>query len=162
VKRTGQASAYVDAPPDDVFAIITDLVRLPAWNRRVARVVEMPETLAEDAEWVVQMDLMKKRFHSRSHVIELDAQERRFAYRSKREDDNPSFTVWTWEVVPEGPRGSRVTLSWELRPVTFVRKHLVSRVRDRQIRTTEAPASLAALAAAVAARPEPRRAPSSP
>jgi hypothetical protein len=82
----------------------------------------------------------------RAHVIELDRSERRFVYRSKLEDDNPSFSIWTWAVEPAGANGtSHVTLGWELRPVTFVRKRLISPIRNHQIGCREAPATLAAL-----------------
>ncbi len=143
--RQGQLHSYVDCPPDRVFEVITDVSGLPAWNRRMTAVVEAPDELAEGVEWVVGFRVAGQRFTSRSHVIELDRKERRFVYRSKREDENPSFTIWTWEVVAEGD-GSRVSLAWELRPVTFLRKHAISRLRGWQIEHQDAPASLAALA----------------
>ena len=152
MKRTGEASTSVDALADEVFAVLTDVAALPSWAARRGRVVELPDALAEGAEWVVEMEVVGRRFRSRSHVIELDPQERRFAYRSKREDDNPSFSVWTWDVLPEGDDRARVTLAWELRPVTFLRKRPISWVRDRHIRFTEAPASLAGLAGVCASR----------
>jgi uncharacterized protein YndB with AHSA1/START domain len=148
----GSASAHVDAPPDVVFAFVTELDRLPQWNDRVEAVLERPDTLDEGAEWVVAMRIMGRRFTSRSHVIELDRPARRFAYRSKPEDDNPSFTIWTWSVDPERDppgHGSLVTLRWELRPATLLRKRVIAPLRARQIERTEAPASLAALARAV-------------
>jgi hypothetical protein len=33
----GSASADVDAPADHVFAVITDIARLPEWNVRIRR-----------------------------------------------------------------------------------------------------------------------------
>lgn len=145
--RQGQLSTYVGCPPDRVFEVITDVAGMPGWNDRMTGLVEAPDELTEGEEWVVGFQVLGRRFTSRSHVIELDRKERRFVYRSKPEDDNPSFTIWTWEVEAEGD-GSRVTLAWELRPVTFLRKHLISRIRGWQIERQEAPASLAALSRA--------------
>jgi uncharacterized protein YndB with AHSA1/START domain len=146
VKRiTGRASAHVDAPPDRVFDVITDLGRLPAWNRRMLDVVTVPHELREGSEWVVRLQVFGRRFTSRSHVIELDRAARRFVHRSKPEDDNPSFTVWTWRVEPAGG-GSTVTVEWDMRPVTLVRRWVMAPVRDRHMRRGEAAASLAALA----------------
>ena len=36
----GSVSADVDAPADDVFALLTDISRLPEWNARIRRVLE--------------------------------------------------------------------------------------------------------------------------
>jgi uncharacterized membrane protein len=144
--RTGRATAHVDAPPDRVFAVITDLPNLPAWNERMTGVVELPDELSEGAEWVVAFSILGSRFTSRSRVLELDDETRRFVHRSQREDGNPSYTVWRWAVDAEG-EGSRVTLEWELRPETFLRKCLAAPIRGRQIGRHDADASLAALAA---------------
>ena len=54
----GSVSADVDAPADDVFALLTDTSRLPEWNARIRRVLEpAPAPLAPGAEWVVQMQV---------------------------------------------------------------------------------------------------------
>ena len=36
----GSASADVDSPADEVFALLTDTSRLPEWNTRIRRVLE--------------------------------------------------------------------------------------------------------------------------
>ncbi len=141
----GKATAHVDAPPDRVFDVITDPARLPEWNRRMLGVVEAPPQLAEGSEWVVRLQVLGKRFNSRSHVIELDWAVRRFVHRSKPEDDNPSFTVWSWQVEADGD-GSFVTLEWDMRPVTLGRKYVMSPIRGWHMRRGEAAESLAALA----------------
>src|SRR5438874_10119183 len=74
-KRAGQATAILDAPPDRVFAALLS--------------TGAPGGSAEGAEWTVTRQVMGRRFTSRGHVIELDHTERRFAYRSKLEGDNP-------------------------------------------------------------------------
>jgi uncharacterized protein YndB with AHSA1/START domain len=149
--RKGRASVHVSAPADVVFATVTDLRRLPTWNRRILRVVDMPPELVAGADWVVEIRLMGKRFKSRSTVLELDPLERRFVHRSKPDDDNPSSTVWTWHVEPEG-EGSRLTVSWHLQPLTPSRRLLAAPMRARQIPRDDMPASLAALVTACEAQ----------
>ncbi len=144
-KITGRTTAQIAAPPDLVFDVITDPRRLPDWNRRMLGVVEAPPVLGEGSEWVVRLQVLGKRFNSRSHVIELDRAARRFVHRSKPDDDNPSFTIWTWRVDADGT-GSVVTLEWEMRPVTLARKYVMAPIRAWHMRRGEAAASLAALA----------------
>ena len=144
------ASAIVAAHPDAVFRTLTDIAALPTWNARMTRVVEQPAVLEPGAEWVVEFRVLGRTWRSRSTVEELDAARRRFDYRSRTDDGNPSFERWTWEVA-EDPAGSRVTVTSELHPVTFWRRVLLGRIRARQLARTELPASLASLAALAAA-----------
>jgi hypothetical protein len=148
---TGAASAaaVVPAPADAVFATLTDIARLPEWNDIMSSVVERPDRLEVGAEWVVELHALGQTWRSRSKVEDLDVAGRRFAYRSVTDDGNPSYARWTWTVADDGA-GSRVTVSWELHPVTFWRRVLLARVRARQLARTEIPGSLAALARAVA------------
>ena len=92
------------------------------------------------------MNILGKRFHSRSVVLELDEARRRFVHRSKPVDDNPSTSVWTWEVEPDGT-GSRITVGWELQPRTLLRKVFAAPMRSRQIPRQDLPESLTALVA---------------
>lgn len=151
MEKRGSASRHVGAPPELVFAMVTDLDRLPEWNRRIKRVVEVPPKLRAGAEWVVEMKLMGKTFNSRSVVLEVDERSRRFAHRSKPDDGNPSCSVWTWEVEPEGD-GSRITVGWDLQPLTASRRILAAPMRARQIPRSDVPASLAALVTACEAQ----------
>jgi uncharacterized protein YndB with AHSA1/START domain len=145
IAREGTASRFVDAPADLVFAAVTDLAKLPGWNSRMTGVVEVPATLEAGAEWVVRFRYLGSTFDSRSVVVEYDRERRRFVHRSKPDDDNPSSTLWTWEVVPESS-GSRLRVSWRLQPLTPLRRMLVTPLRALQIPMSDAPASLAALA----------------
>jgi hypothetical protein len=85
-----------------------------------------------------------ERQHRTAPVLELDQVRRRFVHRSRPDDDNPSHTVWARKVTPEGG-GSRLTLSWQLRPRTPLRQVMV-RIRAWQIPRQDAPGSLTALA----------------
>lgn len=148
---TGSASAshVVPASTDAVFATLIDIARLPEWNDVMTAVIEQPERLEVGAQWLVEFHALGQTWRSRSTVEELDVAGRRFVYRSGTDDGNPSFARWTWTVADDGA-GSRVTVAWELRPVTFWRRVLLARIRARQLARNEIPASLAALARAVA------------
>ena len=146
---TASASAAVPASTATVFATLSDISRLPEWNAAMTSVIEQPDRLEVGAEWLVEFHALGQTWRSRSTVEELDVAGRRFVYRSGTDDGNPSFARWTWTVAEDGA-GSLVTVAWELRPVTFWRRVLLARIRARQLARTEIPASLAALARAVA------------
>lgn len=129
-----------------MFATLTKLSDLPAWNAAMTSVVDHPAKLEVGAEWVVEFHALGQNWRSRSRVMEFDAIGRRFVYRSSTDDGNPSYARWSWEV-SDDPAGSRVAVTWELHPVTFWRRVLLSRIRARQLARTEIPTSLAALAA---------------
>ena len=52
----------------------------------------------------------------------------RFVHRSKREGNNPSYALWTWTVHPT-VSGSKVTVTCEPHPETFLLKHLLLPIR---------------------------------
>lgn len=147
---TRELSTVVGAPPAAVFEALTDIDRLPAWNEVMTSVIESPPRLEVGADWVVEFHVLGRSWRSRSTVEELDEARRRFAYRSRTDDGNPSDAGWTWQV-DDDVAGARVTVRFELRPVTFWRRVLLVRVRARQLARSELPASLAALAARVGA-----------
>ena len=146
MSATAEVSRVVPAAPDAVFATLTDLAGLPAWNAAMTSVVDQPTKLEVGAEWVVEFHVLGRSWRSRSRVEELDVARRRFAYRSATDDGNASWADWVWEVTDD-PGGSRVTVAWELHPLTFWRRVLLARVRARQLARTEVPASITALAA---------------
>ena len=146
---TGRATFVAAVSPKAMFDTLTRIEDLPSWNDSMTRVVDKPTVLSVGSEWVVEFHVLGRTWHSRSVVDELDLETRRFAYRSRTDDGNPSEASWSWQV-DDDPSGSRVTANWSLRPVTFWRRVLLGRVRARQLARTEVPASLAALASAAA------------
>jgi uncharacterized protein YndB with AHSA1/START domain len=68
----GSVSADVDAPADDVFALLTDTSRLPEWNARIRAFQSTPAPLAPSVEWVVQMQVAGARWPSRSTAVTCD------------------------------------------------------------------------------------------
>ena len=145
---TGETSAIVPAAPSVVFDVITDIGGLPAWNAVMTSVVEQPDELTPGREWVVEFRALGQSWRSRAVIEDLDRAARRFTYRSGTDDGNPSWARWRW-TVDEDPAGSRVTVGWELHPVTFWRRTLLVRVRGSQLARREVPESLRALASHV-------------
>jgi uncharacterized protein YndB with AHSA1/START domain len=146
---TAHASKTVQASADTVFRTLTDIARLPEWNDVMTSVIEKPDRLEVGAEWLVEFHALGQTWRSRSVVEEIDGAAHRFVYRSGTDDGNPSYAQWTWTVADDDA-GSRVTVAWELHPATFWRRVLLVRSRARQLARNVIPASLAALARAVA------------
>jgi uncharacterized protein YndB with AHSA1/START domain len=138
---TGSVTGVVPKPAEDVFAFLTDVDRLPEWNAIIAEVVERPDVVHRNAEWVVRIKAMGTSWLSRSRVEEYDVERRVFSYRSCTDDGNPSYAIWRWQIEPHAGSASRVTVSWDLHPRTFWRRVLLVRIRSRQLRR-EVPASI--------------------
>ena len=127
------ASARMSAPPEKVFSLVTDPTKLPSWNRAITDVIEAPAVLASGSVWKVRIHTLGQSWVSRSTVSTLDPAACRFAYRSQSDDGNPSYADWDWRVEPDQD-GSRVTVSVDLNPTTFWRKHLLVRIRRPALR----------------------------
>jgi uncharacterized protein YndB with AHSA1/START domain len=140
----GTATARIEAAPEAIFDLITDIGRLPEWNAAIEAVIELPASLGAGAEWVVVMHPPRlPRWNSRSRVTELDRSRLRFAYRTQTDDGNPTFVIWTWEIAAtEG--GAQVTVRWQAHPKTIGRM-LAAPVIRRPALSREVPASLAAI-----------------
>ncbi len=148
---SGSVAQVVAAPASGLFAFVTDIDRLPAWNQLIQRVVERPVTLTRDTEWVVELRAMGNTWHSRSRVLEHDNDARRIVYRSQTDDGNPSYAIWTW-TVDDDPAGAKVTVSWDLYPKTFLRRVLMAPIRNHQLRNEVRASIQAAGRAALAGR----------
>ena len=143
MKRHGSAIETVPATPDEVFDLITNVDRLPEWNAHLPKVVQSALLSEEGDEWVVEIHAMGGHWNSRSTVIERDPATHRFVHRSRSDDGNPSYAIWTWELTPVD-EGTRISVHWSLNPKTFWRKALFARIRHRQLRR-EVATSLRAL-----------------
>jgi len=146
----GRASLQVDATPQAVFDLITDVGRLPEWNIAIERVLERPLALAEGAEWTIKMHPPRTpAWTSISRVEDLDRAALRFAYETRNGDGNPSYTKWAWAVTGASG-GAQVTVTWDVYLKTADRRYFGGPLRKRQL-AREVPNSLAALASAVTA-----------
>jgi hypothetical protein len=138
------ARIHVDAPASEVLDRITDLARLPEWNHAIIEVLERPTRLETGSIWKVRMHALGQAWVSKSTLLRLDRAGGAFRHRSQTDDGNPSYADWAWHVAAEGD-GATVTVTVDLHPQTFWRKHLLVHLRRRQLRR-EMRASLAALA----------------
>jgi hypothetical protein len=144
----GQARLHVDADPMSVFDLITDVDRLPEWNRAIEAVVERPAKLAEGTQWTVRMHPPRMpAWGSVSRVEHFDRNTRRFAYETRNTDGNPSYVRWAWKVDTDED-GTTVVVTWDCYLETFDRRTFAGPIRKRGL-AREVPASLTALAAAV-------------
>jgi uncharacterized protein YndB with AHSA1/START domain len=139
------ATALIRATPDEVFALLTDVDRLPSWNTELVEVLERPQRLLPGTEFVVRMHAAGMTWPSRTRVLEVDPSRRHLVYRSVSDDGNPSFTIWTWDIAPH-PSGAEVTVAWDPNPRTLLRRCFVVHWRKRCLRR-QVPRSLQALAA---------------
>ncbi|MGH9280458.1 MAG: SRPBCC family protein [Acidimicrobiales bacterium] len=135
MEYTLRASAELPAPAGDVFDVITDIDHLPDWNLEIPRVVESPGILEVGSEWVVEIHALKSRWNSRARVLDLDRAAGRFGYRSQSDDGNASYAEWRWQLTPAGSGGdTSVSVEVDVRPRTFWRKWLLSRLRRTSLR----------------------------
>jgi hypothetical protein len=137
----------MSAAPEAVFSFVTDVSRLPEWNRAITEVIDAPAHLESGSVWKVRIHALGQSWVSKSRVSVLDPASGRFAYRSQSDDGNPSYADWEWHV-DRYESGSMVTVTVDPNPVTFWRKHLLIRIRRPALRK-EMQDSLTALAAAV-------------
>jgi uncharacterized protein YndB with AHSA1/START domain len=139
----------VEADPGIVFARLTEIARLAEWNAAIPEVLEQPAELTPGAVWKVRLHALGQSWVSRSTLVEIDPERRRFRHRSQTDDGNPSYADWEWAVEPDAS-GAWVTATVELHPCTFWRKYLLVHLRRPALRR-EMRASLAALSATLSA-----------
>jgi len=150
----GRASARIDAAPEQIFDLITDVGRLPEWNSAIEAVVRRPAALVPGAEWQITMHPPRlPRWGSISRVEEIDSRSLRFSYETRNADGNPSRVKWAWQITPDG-HGATVAVTWHCYLKTFDRRVFAGPLRKRQL-AREVPRSIAAIGAAVAAPPAP-------
>jgi uncharacterized protein YndB with AHSA1/START domain len=143
--------ARMAASPETVFGLITNPWLLPSWNRAITAVVDAPAQLEPGSEWKVSLHALSQTWVSRSQVSAIDPASRFFSYRSQTDDGNPSYADWEWQIDSEQD-GSKVTVTVELHPTTFLRKHILIKLRRPALRR-EMVASLSALDAATSQSP---------
>ena len=98
----GQASVAIEAEPDDVFATITAIDRLPEWNARITAVLEPPAdpSLPTGTEWVVQMTVPPARWPSRSRVVTCDPALRSFEHVREATTVTPAMSCGVGQCRP--------------------------------------------------------------
>jgi uncharacterized protein YndB with AHSA1/START domain len=64
--RRESATTHIDASPEAVFSVVTDVSRLPEWNRAITEVIEAPASLEPGSEWRVRVHALGQSWVSRS------------------------------------------------------------------------------------------------
>jgi hypothetical protein len=140
----GTETVQLAASAREVFDLLVDVDRLPAWNANIHHVIERPDhPLTAGVEWVIQMRAMGTRWPSRARALTVDSAALRFEHRSCTDDGNPSYALWSWQVVPH-EHGSTLTVTWAAHPRSFWRRLLLARAR-RPVLANEVRASLAGM-----------------
>jgi uncharacterized protein YndB with AHSA1/START domain len=127
-------NAQISSSPEKVFDLISDPRRLPVWNHAITEVVEAPGHLEPGSVWKVRLHALSQSWVSTSQASVIDPVSGLFAYRSQTDDGNPSYADWEWRVQPNQQGGSTVTVTVELHPTTFLRKHILIRIRRPALR----------------------------
>jgi hypothetical protein len=115
-------------------------------DRAITEVVEAPDHLEPGSVWKIRLHALSQSWVSKSEVAAIDPDAGFFAYRSQTDDGNPSYADWEWHVESD-QEGSKVTVTVELHPTTFLRRHILIRLRRPALRK-EMGESLNALSAA--------------
>ena len=151
----GYAEAAIGADAAALFATITDIDRLPEWNRAIEKVLDRPGAITPGAEWTVEMHPARgMRWRSVSTLQEIDARNLHVSYRTVNADGNPSYAIWVWDLTAT-TAGVNVSVRWDVYLKTLDRRLLAGPIWKRQLRK-EVTASLSALAdLAVAQGPRP-------
>jgi uncharacterized protein YndB with AHSA1/START domain len=131
---TGSASVHIDAPPEKVYAVVSDVTRMGEWS---------PETVK--AEWIdgATGPAVGARFKgtnksglfrwSTKPVVVAADEGREFAFKTEwRGDDS---TKWSYRFEPDAG-GTKVTESFEILNdvpgfLVFVERHFM-RIKDRK------------------------------
>jgi uncharacterized protein YndB with AHSA1/START domain len=103
VAHTATVSAYIDAPPERVWALITDIEAFPDWRPDVERATRLDDRDGRPA-WRETMSTGAITF-----VVEEWDPPRRLVGRIA-DDDLPFGGAWTYRVEPDG-LGARLTIT---------------------------------------------------
>jgi uncharacterized protein YndB with AHSA1/START domain len=100
--RELRAETYVDAPPERVWAALSDLARMPDWSPELVRMVPLKRGGLRVGQWYLGINRRRAVvWPTRSVVAEVEPG-RRLTW-----DTKSSGARWIWELVPEGD-GTRV------------------------------------------------------
>ena len=101
METTGQSSIEIDAPPEEVYALISDLTRMGDWSPECYRVdLDHPDTPAEAGTTFQGFNRRGPNWWNVPCKV-LDAEPgARFQFESLT--GNPAATTWTYELEPRG------------------------------------------------------------
>lgn len=101
-ERELRAEAYVEAPPAEVWSVLTDLDRMPAWSPELVRMVPLKPGGLRVGQWYLGLNRRGWALWPTRNVVAQLESGRLIAW-----DTVTSGARWIWEVIPEGS-GTRV------------------------------------------------------
>jgi uncharacterized protein YndB with AHSA1/START domain len=100
--RELRAEAVVDAPPEQVWALLTDFSRMPRWSPELVRMVPLKRGGLRVGQWYLGINRRKAAVWPTRSVVSVVEPGRVVAW-----DTTSSGARWIWELAPEGS-GTRV------------------------------------------------------
>ena len=118
---SGKSQIRVDAPPERVYAIVSDVTRTPEWSPEVVRCRWVDEARGVGARF---KGTSRSRLIRWSRTCEVVAAEsgREFSFRTLFDRMNKDSTTWRYTLEPKDG-GTMVTESYEVHdtPTVFIR-----------------------------------------
>ncbi len=99
--RELRAEATVDAPPERVWALLTDFSRMPEWSPELVRMVPLKPGGLRVGQWYLGVNRRKAAVWPTRNVVSALEPGRSVAW-----DTTSSGARWIWELAPEGPGGT--------------------------------------------------------
>lgn len=99
--RELRAEATVGAPPAAVWALLTDLRRMPEWSPELVRMVPLKPGGLRAGQWYLGINRRKAVVWPTRSVVAVLEPGRVLAW-----DTTSSGARWIWELSPEGPDGA--------------------------------------------------------
>jgi uncharacterized protein YndB with AHSA1/START domain len=99
--RELSAEATVQAPPERVWALVTDFARLPEWSPELVRMVPLKPGGLRVGQWYLGINRRKAAVWPTRSVVSALEPGRLVAW-----DTVSSGARWIWELTPDGPDGT--------------------------------------------------------
>ncbi len=99
--RELRAEATIQAPPERVWALVTDFARLPEWSPELVRMVPLKPGGLRIGQWYLGVNHRKAAVWPTRNVVSALEPGRRIAW-----DTVSSGARWIWELAPAGPDGA--------------------------------------------------------
>jgi uncharacterized protein YndB with AHSA1/START domain len=96
-ERELRAEATIAAPPDKVWALISDVSRMPEWSPELVRMLPLKRGGMRKGQWYLGINRRKAVLWPTRNVVGVLEPGRRLAW-----DTTSSGARWIWEVTPSG------------------------------------------------------------
>jgi hypothetical protein len=125
--RSGGSVSLVDASPEQVYAIVSDITRTGEWSEECYRVEWTTEQHGVGARWKGWSRIGRIRWTRRGEIVEATP-DRAFVYRTIPTLLKHDSTVWRFDIEPDGDM-CKLTQSYELTVLPYrLTEWLIARV----------------------------------